>query len=256
MAGIHGLRFYPARRLRSITFQLDAQLARVGVVLSGVFAASGLPKSHAAVLARALCLPRNAAFERLAAHKKDGSPHSRPFSTPHLTVSSERLRRKSAIFLPRTRLLNHFNNAQDNFLLMGCEDLATIRSSPTDTVAPQTRLNPRMQATSLARLFRLGWFTLTISNGARTPMADDHDILTVKEICDLLRLHPSTVYKLIRQDKIPRFRVGNEWRFRTDLIMLWMAEKSMQTRQVRKVIESGVNGGIEIGNWDSLHFSR
>ena len=74
-------------------------------------------------------------------------------------------------------------------------------------------------------------------------MADDHDILTVKEICDLLRLHPSTVYKLIRQDKIPRFRVGNEWRFRTDLIMLWMAEKSMQTRQVRKVIESGVNGG-------------
>ena len=74
-------------------------------------------------------------------------------------------------------------------------------------------------------------------------MADD-DILTVKEICDLLRLHPSTVYKLIRQDKIPRFRVGKEWRFRTDVIMRWMAEKSVQTRQVRKVIDTGVDGEV------------
>jgi len=30
-------------------------------------------------------------------------------------------------------------------------------------------------------------------------MADDHDILTVKELCRLLRVHPSTVYKLIRR---------------------------------------------------------
>ena len=33
-----------------------------------------------------------------------------------------------------------------------------------------------------------------------------HEVLTVKEFCELLRVHPSTVYKLIRQDKIPRFR--------------------------------------------------
>ena len=68
-------------------------------------------------------------------------------------------------------------------------------------------------------------------------------VLTVKELGKLLRVHSTTIYKLIRQDKIPRFRVGNEWRFRTDVIMRWMAEKSKQTRQVRKIIESGVNGG-------------
>lgn len=53
-------------------------------------------------------------------------------------------------------------------------------------------------------------------------MADDQDILTVKEICELLRVHPSTVYKLLREGKIPGFRIGNEWRFRRDVIMRWM----------------------------------
>jgi excisionase family DNA binding protein len=74
-------------------------------------------------------------------------------------------------------------------------------------------------------------------------MASDQEVLTVKEICDLLRVHPSTIYKLIRDDKIPSFQVGAEWRFRKDVILRWMAEKSMQSRQVRKVIEAGVNGG-------------
>jgi predicted DNA-binding transcriptional regulator AlpA len=32
-------------------------------------------------------------------------------------------------------------------------------------------------------------------------MADDQEILTVKELCDLLRLHPATVYKLIRRTR-------------------------------------------------------
>ena len=42
-------------------------------------------------------------------------------------------------------------------------------------------------------------------------MAGDQDILTVKELCDLLRVHPATVYKMARKGKIPGFRVGTEW---------------------------------------------
>ena len=75
-------------------------------------------------------------------------------------------------------------------------------------------------------------------------MADDYDILTVKELCDLLRLHPTTVYKLVRQGKIPRFRVGNEWRFRRDVIERWTVEQSMNAQQVRKAIDTGVNGEV------------
>ena len=58
-----------------------------------------------------------------------------------------------------------------------------------------------------------------------------NEVLTVKELGNLLRVHSSTVYKLIREDKIPRFRVGSEWRFRTDVIVRWMAEKSMGAHQ-------------------------
>ena len=74
------------------------------------------------------------------------------------------------------------------------------------------------------------------------PIEIDHEVLTVKEICDLLQVHQSTVYKLVRQGKIPSFRIGSDWRFRRDVIVRWMVEKSMSAGQVRKIIESGVNG--------------
>jgi excisionase family DNA binding protein len=61
-------------------------------------------------------------------------------------------------------------------------------------------------------------------------MADNHNILTVKEICEILRIHPSTVYKLIRQGKIPGFRIGSEWRFRKDVIMRWMDQRSGESK--------------------------
>jgi excisionase family DNA binding protein len=76
------------------------------------------------------------------------------------------------------------------------------------------------------------------------PMASDRAVLTVREVGALLRLHPTTIYKLTKEGKIPSFRIGPYWRFRTDLIERWMAEKSMHARQVRKVIESGVNGKV------------
>jgi excisionase family DNA binding protein len=72
-------------------------------------------------------------------------------------------------------------------------------------------------------------------------MANDHDILTVKELCDLMRLHPSTVYKLARQNKIPRFRVGSEWRFRRDVIERWTVEQTIYAQRARKVIDTNVN---------------
>jgi excisionase family DNA binding protein len=61
-------------------------------------------------------------------------------------------------------------------------------------------------------------------------MADHHNILTIKEVCDLLRLHPMTVYKLARQNKIPRFRVGSDWRFRRDALERWMTEQTTRPR--------------------------
>jgi excisionase family DNA binding protein len=57
-------------------------------------------------------------------------------------------------------------------------------------------------------------------------MANDYEILTMKEICDLLKIHPSTIYKLVKQGEIPAFRIGSEWRFRRDTILRLLSERS------------------------------
>jgi len=63
------------------------------------------------------------------------------------------------------------------------------------------------------------------------PMESGNEILTIKEVCDLLQIHPTTVYKLIRKGKIPSFRIGSDWRFRRDRIVRWMAEESISALQ-------------------------
>ena len=70
-------------------------------------------------------------------------------------------------------------------------------------------------------------------------MADDYEILTMKEICDLLKVHPSTVYKLVKQGEIPAFRIGSEWRFRRDTMLRLLSEKSNVSR-VKKVSKAGM----------------
>jgi excisionase family DNA binding protein len=62
-------------------------------------------------------------------------------------------------------------------------------------------------------------------------MTTDPEILTVKEISELLRVHPTTVYKLLRGGRIPSFRVGSDWRFRKDQIERWITEVSVGAPQ-------------------------
>ena len=51
-------------------------------------------------------------------------------------------------------------------------------------------------------------------------------VLTMKDVCELLRVHPTTIYRLIKAGGIPSFRIGSDWRFQQDLIERWMAEES------------------------------
>jgi excisionase family DNA binding protein len=41
-------------------------------------------------------------------------------------------------------------------------------------------------------------------------MAIDHEILTVKEVGELLKVHQGTVYKMVRV-RIPAFKIGSDW---------------------------------------------
>jgi len=55
----------------------------------------------------------------------------------------------------------------------------------------------------------------------------DHEVLTSKEVCAILQISRLTLYKMARAGKIPAFLFGAEWRFRKDLILRWMAERTV-----------------------------
>ena len=57
-------------------------------------------------------------------------------------------------------------------------------------------------------------------------MAIGDEILTVKEVCKLLQVHQSTVYKLIKEGRIPAFRIDSDWRFLKDRLVRWMVEQA------------------------------
>ena len=48
-------------------------------------------------------------------------------------------------------------------------------------------------------------------------------IMTVKDLSTYLRVHPSTIYKLLRQGELPGFRIGTDWRFNAEAIDRWCA---------------------------------
>jgi excisionase family DNA binding protein len=52
-------------------------------------------------------------------------------------------------------------------------------------------------------------------------MAQNDDILTITELSEHLRVHPTTIYRLLRQGRIPGFRVGSAWRFSRTAIEKW-----------------------------------
>ena len=51
------------------------------------------------------------------------------------------------------------------------------------------------------------------------------DVLTIEELASYLKVPKSTLYKLVREGKIPSQKIGRHWRFRKEAIDLWLQEK-------------------------------
>jgi excisionase family DNA binding protein len=56
-------------------------------------------------------------------------------------------------------------------------------------------------------------------------MANASKVLTVKELCHYLRVHQSTVYRLLKKGMLPGFKVGSDWRFNIEAIDRWRLEQ-------------------------------
>jgi excisionase family DNA binding protein len=47
-------------------------------------------------------------------------------------------------------------------------------------------------------------------------------IITVEEVAEFLRVHPSTIYRLLKKQGIPAFKLGSDWRFNQESIERWV----------------------------------
>jgi excisionase family DNA binding protein len=56
-------------------------------------------------------------------------------------------------------------------------------------------------------------------------MAKRREILTVVEVSEFLRLHPTTVYRLLRKGELPAFKIGEGWRVNMRDLDLWCIAK-------------------------------
>lgn len=54
-------------------------------------------------------------------------------------------------------------------------------------------------------------------------MADE--ILTLKELAEYLKLTEKTAYRLAAEGKLPGFKVGGSWRFKSEDINSWIEKQ-------------------------------
>jgi len=55
------------------------------------------------------------------------------------------------------------------------------------------------------------------------------EVLTLGEVADFLHVHSSTIYRLLKNRRIPAFKVGSDWRFNQNSIEQWV--KKLEAEQ-------------------------
>ena len=65
-------------------------------------------------------------------------------------------------------------------------------------------------------------------------MLADNKVLTVSELSDYLRVHRSTIYRLLKKGQLPGFKIGSDWRFNVEAIDEWrMQQGAAQLEELR-----------------------
>ncbi len=60
------------------------------------------------------------------------------------------------------------------------------------------------------------------------------DVLTIEELSFYLKISKSTLYKLVREGKVPSQKVGRHWRFRKEAIDRWLDETRVNKADTKR----------------------
>ena len=65
------------------------------------------------------------------------------------------------------------------------------------------------------------------ANKVANPSPQMDPLLTIDELCALLKLEPQTIYQLTYRGRIPHFKIANRLRFRLSEIVEWIEKQKV-----------------------------
>jgi excisionase family DNA binding protein len=54
-------------------------------------------------------------------------------------------------------------------------------------------------------------------------------VITINELAEYLRVHRSTLYRLLKKGQLPGFKIGSDWRFNVEAIDRWRMQQGSET---------------------------
>jgi excisionase family DNA binding protein len=78
-------------------------------------------------------------------------------------------------------------------------------------------------------------------------MITNTSVMTLNEVAEFLKVHPSTVYRLLKRHSLPAFKMGSDWRFNQESLEQWIKTCEMEMPLVR----AATNDRSESGNDDN-----
>ena len=67
---------------------------------------------------------------------------------------------------------------------------------------------------------------------------EQREIWTIKEACDYLRCHPSTMYRFLKRGRVGgAFKVGADWRLRRAEFQAWVASLGQTIERAQAGLE-------------------
>jgi excisionase family DNA binding protein len=52
--------------------------------------------------------------------------------------------------------------------------------------------------------------------------SETKNVLTVAEVAEILRVHSTTIYRLVKRGELPGFKLGGNWRINRASLDLWL----------------------------------
>jgi len=62
-------------------------------------------------------------------------------------------------------------------------------------------------------------------------MRPEAKVITVGELAEYLRVHRSTLYRLLKKGQLPGFKIGSDWRFNVEVIDKWRMQQDATLEQ-------------------------